>query len=83
MGPSRVFLSFDLAHYKDFRRPRVFHLDTEIIVKQGFGVLWCGSKASLYCIFRDGWKKFENRSGLSKHLKNTGPRAGTVHKQHR
>jgi len=26
-------------------------------------------KASLYCILRDRWKKFQNRFGLSKHLK--------------
>jgi len=40
-----------------------------MIVKQGFGLLWCGSAASLYCILRDRCKKFENRFGLSKHLK--------------
>jgi len=33
-----------------------------------------GSKASLHCTLRDRRKKFENRFGLSKHLKHCGPR---------
>jgi len=32
-------------------------------------------KASLYCILRNRWKKFENRLVSQNTLKNTGPRA--------
>jgi len=27
-----------------------------------------GSKASLYCVLRDRWKKYEKQFGLSKHI---------------
>jgi len=40
-----------------------------MIVKQVLVYFNGGSKASLNSIFRDSWEKFENRFGLSKHLK--------------
>jgi len=39
-----------------------------MIVKQVSVYFNRGSKASLYCILKDPWKKFENRFGLSKHF---------------
>jgi len=52
-----------------------------MIANQSFGVHGCGSKANLYCILRDRRKKIENRFGSQNTLKNTGLRAGTIHKQ--
>jgi len=40
VGPSRVFLSFDLAECKRlFQRPQLFHLNNEMFINQGFDVL--------------------------------------------
>jgi len=42
-GPLQSFLKFWLCSLQRlFEKPQLFHLKTEVIVKQGFGVL-CGS----------------------------------------
>jgi len=40
-----------------------------------------GSKASLYCILRDRWKKLKTVVVSQNTLKNNGPRANTMHMQ--
>jgi len=54
---------------RQFKRPQLFYLNTEVTVKQGFRVFW------------ETVGKIENSYGLSKHRKNTGPHADTIHKQ--
>ena len=61
--PSRVFLRFDLADCKDFQRPQLFHLNTEMFVNHGFGHFVVVKRVLLD--FERPLEKFNNRFGLS------------------
>ena len=82
VGTSRVFLRFDLAHCKDFFRDRNYIvwiprcLQIKVLVYFDGGI-----KVSLYRIFRNRWKNLMIVLVSQNNIKNTGPCAGTIHKQ--
>ena len=59
----------------------MLYLKTEMIVRKVFVYFDGGSKASLYCILRDRWNNLGTVLVFQNTLKNTGPRAGTIHNQ--
>jgi len=61
----------------------MLYLYTEMIVSKVFMYFDGGSKASLYCILRDRWNNLGTVLVSQNTLKNTGPRAGTIHNQFR
>jgi len=59
----------------------MLYLNTEMIGSKVFVYFDGGSKASLYCILRDGWNILGTVLVSQNTSKNTGPRTGTMHNQ--
>jgi len=53
---------------RQFDRPQLFYLNTEVVVKQGLVYFDGGIKLSFYCIFRDCWKILRDCFGLTKYF---------------
>jgi len=82
VAPSRVFLSFDLAHCKDFFRDRNYIVWISRCFWIKLLVYYDGDyKESLYCILRDRRKNLILVLVSQNNIKNTGPRTSATHRK--